>query len=111
LVPADYQRSKRRLNTTVLRALEIQYGLLDFMKNSQVFTDESIQREVKYLQLQNIKCVPRDQTKSYDWNESLLRLMLAISIDKKHRTELRTIFNKTSQGHLAEYLSEYECKL
>jgi len=46
-----------------------------------------------------------------DKNESLLNLMLAINLDEKHRKELRTILNKTSQGHLAEHLSGYKCKL
>jgi len=34
-----------------------------------------------------------------------------MNVDDKHRTELRTILNNTSQGHLAVYLSGYDCKL
>jgi len=111
LVPADSQRYKDWLNQTVLRALEIQYGLLDYIKNSQVFTDESIQREVNYLQSPDRHRVPRDLDEYKDRKKSKLNLMLAMNVDKKHRKELMTILNNTSQGHLAEYLSDYECKL
>jgi len=37
--------------------------------------------------------------------------MLLINVNDKHRKELWTILNNTSQGHLAEYLSGYDCKL
>jgi len=111
LVPADSERYKDRLNPAVLGALEIQYGLLDYTKNSQVFKDESIQREIKYLQSPDRLYLPRDQNEYNDRKKSLLNLMLAMNVDDKHRKELRTILNKTSQGHLAEYLSEYEGKL
>jgi len=94
-----------------LRALEIQYGLLDYIKNSQVFTAESIQREVKYLQSSDRLRVSWGQNEYDNLNKSILNLMLAMNVDDKHRTELRTILNNTSQGHLAEYLSDYECKL
>jgi len=47
----------------------------------------------------------RDKTKS------ILNLMLAINVHDKHRKELWTILNKTSQGHLAVYLNDQECKL
>jgi len=109
LVSSDSQTYKNRLNLIVLKALEIQYGLLDYMKNSQVFTDESIQREVEYLQSPDRLRMSWHRKKSNDRKESILNLMLAIIVDKKHRTELRAILNKTSQDHLAEYLSGYEC--
>jgi len=108
LVPADSQRYNDRLNATNLRALEIQYGLLDYIKNSQVFTDESIQREVKYLQSPDRLHVSWDQGECF---ESILLLMLTMNVDEKHRKELRTILNKTSQDNLVQYLSGYDCKL
>jgi len=107
-VPADSQRYKDRLNPTVLRALETQYGLSDYIKNSQVFTDESIQREVKNLQLLDTLAVPSHQNKYNDRKKSILNLMSAMNVYDKHRKELRTILNNTSQSHLAEYLSDYE---
>jgi len=94
-----------------LRALEFQYGLLDYMKSSQVFTEESIQREVTYLQSPGRLLAPEDEKESPDRKASILKLMLSINVNKKHREELWAILNKTSQGHLAEYLSGYECKL
>jgi len=78
-----------------------------------VLKDESMQCEVKFLQSPDKLHVPRGQEECILRlrEESILRLMLAITTDKKHRKELHTILNETSQGHLEEYLSGYDCKL
>jgi len=103
LIPADSY--KDRLNPTVLRTLELHYGFLDLMKDSQLFTAEYTQRDIKYLQPRDRRTVPRD------YKERIQNLILTADVDQKHRNELWTILNKTSQGHLAEYLSGSECKL
>jgi len=64
-----------------------------------------------YLQSPDRLRVLRDQEEYDDQKKSLLNMMLAINVDDKHRKELRTILNNTSQDHLAEYLSDYECKV
>jgi len=55
--------------------------------------------------------LPVYQRELINRKKSILNLMLAINVDDKHRKELRTILNKTSQGHLAVYLNEHEGKL
>jgi len=96
---------KDRLNPSILKALELHYGFLDLMKNSPAFSDEDEQRDIKYLQSRHTGTVLSDHMKS------IQNLIITANVDQKHRKELWTILNKTSQGHLAEYMSGSECKL
>jgi len=71
------------------------------MKESPAFSNEEEQRNIVYLQSQDRLLVPWNCIQSIDNQKLVLMLMQAANIDRKHRTELWTILNKTSQGHLA----------
>jgi len=81
------------------------------MKDSQVFTAEYTQRDIKYLQSRDRGTVHWDHKDSNDQKKCIKNLILTANVDQKHRNELWTILNKTSQGHLAEHLCGFECKL
>jgi len=84
------------------------------LEDSSKLKDSEMSNDQKQSIL-SIKLLDRDlpvhQREPGGKNKSIHTLMLAMNVDEKHRKELRTILNKTSQGHLAEYLSNYECKL
>ena len=82
-------------NKTVLKQyMECQYGLLQQLKNRQVFTSQ---------QLTDIKCLNKSPQEQ---NKKLLELMRSLE-DRKQVKELCSSFSETKQSHLLPYITGY----